>query len=263
MIKAQRPSLAKLAFEARAGAEWASHWLHRSKMREWPKAPGIPVILLPGLATNHWAMAPMRQALSGLGYHPYDWTLGFNTGPTLEGLDALAAQIKKISREHRQSVALVGWSLGGAMARAVAAKAPEHSRCVVALGAPLNRHLASHLDLLFSLLSTHSAADPRLFTWLEKPLKEVPLTSIASLDDGLLSWESSALPGNPLQETLFLRGVSHLGFPVHPYVLWLIHDRLRQEKGAWKPYRKRSAWDLEWKAPAKATAAWRAAIMGG
>ena len=263
MNSPQRPSLWKLALETRAGLEWASHWLWRTRLAQWPKAPGTPVLLLPGLATNQWAMAPMRQSLTDLGYKAYHWELGFNTGPTLEGLEALTKRVRALSKEHGQPIALVGWSLGGSMARAVAARAPEHVRCVVALGSPLNRNLASHLDSLFALLSQHKSTDRRLFRWLEKPLHDIPMTSIASVDDGLLSWESSTLPAITHQETLLLRGVSHLGLPAHPYVLWLIHDRLRQDPNEWKPYRGRKQWDRLWKAPKATTAARRAAIMEG
>jgi pimeloyl-ACP methyl ester carboxylesterase len=262
-MKPQRPPLWKLALESRAGLEWASHWLCRRRLAQWPKAPETPVILLPGLATNQWAMAPMRQSLIDLGYQAYHWELGFNTGPTLEGLEALTKHVRALSKQHGQSVGLVGWSLGGSIARAVAARAPEHVRCVIALGSPLNRNLASHLDALFALISQHKSTDHRLFRWLEKPMRSIPMTSVASVDDGLLSWESSTLPNTTSQETLFLRGVSHLGLPANPYVLWLVHDRLRQEPTRWKPYRSRSKWDQLWKAPATTTEAWRNAMMKG
>lgn len=261
MLIPQRPPLSKLAYEAKSCALWLSAFQLSRELKHWKRANGTPVLLLPGLATNQWAMLPMRQCLSTLGYQPYDWNMGFNTGPTKQNLDQLTRSIKALSKQHGEPVALVGWSLGGAIARAIAARIPKHVRCVVAFGSPLNRYLATHLDNLFALLSENAITDPKLFKWLEAPVPTVPITSIASVDDGLLSWQSSTLPKGPMQETIFLRGIGHLALPVHPHIIRLVHDRILQDPGTWKAYAGRSVKDKRWNAPRSATTRWQSAIM--
>ena len=212
MSSLTKPSFWKLALELRAGAEWASHFLARYSLPHWPRGKaGTPVLVLPGLATSDLAMAPMRQALQQLGHQPYAWEMGWNTGPNAQQLSALAKRVRRLAKRHRQPVAMVGWSLGGAMARAVAARCPDQVKCVVALGSPLAPTVASHLDGVFSALSGMHSNDPRLGKWMQGPLGQVPLTSIASIDDGLVSSQSSVLPRARRQETILVRGVSHLG----------------------------------------------------
>ena len=232
--------------ETLAPVEWAAHLAWRWQIGAWEKAPGTPVLVLPGLGMPDMAMAPMRAAMERLGYCPEGWGMGVNTGPSVGVLKQISQKISALADKHSQPVAVVGWSLGGAMGRAAAAHTVKDVRCVVAFGSPMGKRVESHLDGAFEILTGLAPNDKRFSRWMDKPLPGVPVSSIVSQDDGLLAWESGVLAERPLSETIVVRGISHLGMPAHPVVLGLIHDRLLQSPDQWKPYTPDGAWERAW-----------------
>lgn len=236
------PSAWLVPLEGRAVLEWAAHFAARPWMRELPRGDGHAVVVLPGLLTGDWAMAPMRDILSKLGYQVHPWRQGLNVGPSRQLLTRLTRHIKKLYEQTGQPVSLVGWSMGGAMAHVMAARHPEMVRCVVTIGSPLNglSH-QSNLSTVFEWVSGLDQEDPKLKRWLKGVLK-VPITSIVSRTDGLVSWESGVLEKHPRGETIQVLGASHLGMPANPAVLAVVADRLKQVPSRWKPYQNKSRW---------------------
>ena len=123
-----------------------------------------PVMLLPGFGAGHRAMQPMRAWLQRLGLQVEHWGLGGNRagldirhsladiGPTwtLEPIeryrgeagvsllaDRTTERVRLRSAELGSPVTLVGWSLGGTIAREVARDAPECVQQVITLGSPV------------------------------------------------------------------------------------------------------------------------------
>jgi pimeloyl-ACP methyl ester carboxylesterase len=247
------PSVLLMALEARAPLEWASHWLLRHRMKDWPQGDGHPVLVLPGLATNDVATAPMRDMLKVLGYKVYPWDEGFNTGPSPELLNKLASRVVGLSNEHDQPISIIGWSLGGVIARGLAADYPKKIRSVITMGSPIAYVPASNLEGLFELLSGMSSKDESPHEWVRRPTS-VPVTSIISKGDGLVDWQSGVVPPSATQETVEVLGVSHMGLPMHPAVMWVVADRLRQESGKWKPFVSPSGISGLWSSPHNAKA---------
>lgn len=242
------PSSLLLALEGRAPLEWAAYLVWRSRMRSWPRGDGHPVLVLPGLATNDLAMAPLRDTMSALGYQVYPWDEGFNTGPSPALLASLVQRIEDIYDAHGQPVSLVGWSLGGALARGLAAACPGKVRSVIAMASPLRKGAGSNLSGVFEWLSNFSPQDDCLHRWMNRPT-QVPISSIVSKGDGLVDWRSGVLPRHATRETIEVLGVSHLGMPVHPAVMWVVADRLRQDPGAWRPYQSPPGLAKSWSSP--------------
>ncbi len=229
------PSRLLLALESRAVFEWASLALAWPWLKRAPKGDGHPVLVLPGLVAGDASTWPLRKYLEELGYVPYPWQLGVNFGPRGETLPKLLARVRRIERKHGRKVSLIGWSLGGAMARGLGANLPDSVRNVITLGSPVQPHpRATNAWKVFEAVSGWRTDDPELHQ-LAQQQPQMPNTSIFSKADGIVSWKVSVAAEAPLSENIEI-AASHLGMGVNPMVLWAIADRLAQPEGAWKPF---------------------------
>jgi len=234
------PSPLLLALEARAFAEWSALLLGWPLLKRAPAGDGHPVLVLPGLVANDWSTWPLRRFLESRGFSAYPWELGFNVGPRDHIVRGLGDRVRALHKRHKRKVSLVGWSLGGAMARALACAMPEKVRGVVTLGSPLGGHpRSSNAWRIFEMVSGFDSDDPRLRAVLARHPK-VPMTSILSKLDGVVAWPMSLVPSHATSENIEVRA-SHLGMGVNPAVLWAIADRLAQAEGAWQPF-DRAGW---------------------
>ena len=232
------PSGLLLALEGRAVLEWAAYLAAWPLLGHAPRGDGHPVLVLPGLTAGDSSTWPLRRFIERCGYAAYPWELGLNCGPRDGTVRKLLARIRAIEREHGRKLSLVGWSLGGAMARVLAVREPERVRSVITLGSPLSGHAkATNAWRLFELVSGLSADDPRLRALMSRH-PPVPSTSILSKTDGIVSWTSSVIPRTRRSENIEVNA-SHFGMGANPAVLWAVADRLAQPEGKWKPFDRR------------------------
>jgi pimeloyl-ACP methyl ester carboxylesterase len=82
-----------------------------------PRGDGDPVMVLPGFATGDAAMALLRRYLAFLGHDARPWGLGRNDGDVPSLLPRLVAGVSALALATGRPVRLVGWSLGGYLAR--------------------------------------------------------------------------------------------------------------------------------------------------
>lgn len=236
------PSPLLLAFEGRAVLEWASlaasrNWL----LRKAPRGDGHPVLVLPGLIAGDRSTGPLRRFLGECGYEVYPWELGLNLGPVADTEQRLLDRVREICAAHAgRKLSLVGWSLGGAMARALAVSLPEHVRSVITLGSPLGGDpRATNAWRVFEWVSGLKIDDPALRKrLLAQPT--VPFTSIFSKTDGIVHWRLSMVPESRHSENIVVPG-SHLGMGANPAALWAVADRLAQPEDRWEPL-DRNGW---------------------
>ncbi|HEX6834272.1 MAG TPA: hypothetical protein VF132_12120, partial [Rudaea sp.] len=118
---AQPPSPFLLALESRALLEWGACAAAWPLLARAPRGDGHPVLVLPGLTVGDSSTWPLRKFLEGRGYAVYPWEQGINFGPRDGVVPKLVARLRSIARKHGRKVSLLGWSLGGAMARVLAA----------------------------------------------------------------------------------------------------------------------------------------------
>ena len=99
-----------------------------------PSGDGHPVMVLPGFLAAGGTTAPIRRFLVSKGYETFCWGLGRNLGLRASDPDfenRVAEQLAAIVRRQGRKVSLVGWSLGGVLARELARACPEHVRQVI------------------------------------------------------------------------------------------------------------------------------------
>jgi pimeloyl-ACP methyl ester carboxylesterase len=234
------PSALLMAMEGRAMFEWASFALSWPLLKTAPRGDGHPVLVLPGLCAGDNSTLPLRKFLAELGYAAEPWCQGLNFGPRDHVIKGLVDKVRAMQKQHKRKVSLVGWSLGGAMANALALRMPERVRQVVTLGSPLTGHpRGTNVSRVFELVSGFRADDERLME-LVNGEPEVPTTSIMSKTDGIVNWRMSLARESRIAENIEV-SATHLGMGVNPAVLWVIADRLAQAEGAWAPFVRSSA----------------------
>jgi len=235
------PSAWLLAGEGRAFLEWSALALTWPFLGRGVRGDGHPVIVLPGLMAGDTSTWPMRTFLDRSGFVALPWKQGLNRGPVDGMVKKLTDRILGIEREHGRKPSLVGWSLGGALAHALAQQMPESIRSVITLGSPLDGHPhASNAWRLFEAVSGMRVDDKQLRALMGVPAK-VPTTNILSKSDGIVHWRASMLPPSPHSEGIEV-SATHFGLGVNPLVLWMIAERLAQPEGQWRPFERRGPW---------------------
>ncbi|MFL0413522.1 alpha/beta fold hydrolase [uncultured Sphingomonas sp.] len=205
-----------------------------------PRGDGHPVLVLPGFSTSDRATAVLRHYLARLGYDVHSWDLGLNLGPRAIGREGekLAARVKEIHSATGRKVSLVGWSLGGMMARVMSRRMPEAVRQVISLGSPFaGTPRATNVWRIYELLSGQKIDDPVARAQLREGTTPppVPSTAIWSREDGIVSWRNCVEPFAANSDNIEVHG-SHCGLAVNPAVLYAIADRLAQPEDDWRPF---------------------------
>jgi len=216
--------------------------LHRRDKPYAMRAPehGLePVVLVPGFMAGDGTLGLMSRHLRGLGYRTYRSTMLANIGCTLDASEALERRIETIVERRGRKVTIVGHSLGGLMARGVAAQRPDLVDAIVTLGSPVLAPGAAHPVLLFDLRMLArlnrvglavmgedcTSGECARQSWGRARLALTPgvaFTSVFSRRDGIVDWRSCL---DPQAKTVEVR-TSHLGMAFDPVVLDVVTDAL-------------------------------------
>jgi pimeloyl-ACP methyl ester carboxylesterase len=207
-----------------------------------PRGDGHPVLVLPGFITTDMSTRVLRRFLTRIGYDARAWELGRNLGPKAIGREGerLIARLEEIHAETGEKVSLVGWSLGGMMARMLSRWRPDLVRQVITLGSPIvGDPRATNAWRAYQRLTGHKLNDPDTQAQIaESQLPPpVPSTAIFSRDDGIVAWQNCLEPEADTTDNIEVKG-SHCGLGVNASVLYAIADRLAQDDGDWKPFNR-------------------------
>ena len=196
---------------------------------------------LPGFLASGRSMQVMRNFLESWGYDAHCWDLGRNLGLSHK-YDVEALLDKRLQEVHARSgdkVSLVGWSLGGLLARELARRNPQHVRAVITLGSPIGDPKATNSWRLYEYLSNiqrrRCRAIRRRIATLRDPIEGVPMTALYSETDAVVAADIAKLPPGPMVENVGVRA-SHFGMGFNPAILYLIADRLRHRPRNWQRF---------------------------
>ncbi len=191
-----------------------------------PRGDGQPVMVLPGFGASDVSTHVLRQYLRYLGYSVRGWSLGVNRGNVRGLLPRVLGRVARQAEGMGQPVRLIGWSLGGVLAREAAREEPSLVHQVITLGSPIvggpKYTTAARLYRLqgVDLDAIEREIDARNAT----PIR-VPITAIYSRADGVVSWEACIDRRNPDVENLEV-AATHVGLGFAPEVFALIANRL-------------------------------------
>ncbi len=188
-----------------------------------PRGRGQRLLVWPGFGASNGSTSVLRTYLRSLGYRVDGWRLGRNGRDVLATLDELKNDLVKHSQEP---VTLIGWSLGGYLAREVARDCPELVEHVVTMGSPVvggpkyTSVAGAFQDGKVSLDEIEQMVDARY----AKPL-HVPVTALYSKADGVVAWQACIDERSPYVEHVEVV-TSHVGFGFDAQVFRIIADRL-------------------------------------
>lgn len=244
-IKAPRKSAMVLELRAAADFIRMSVPLVRAHLRHKPSIDVSPVIVIPGFGSDDRYTAPLRHYLGRLGYQTEGWQMGFNRAGTnmphtLADLsdrwnvkpqknyqgeasvpylcDQVRKHVERRSQELDSPVSLIGWSLGGYIAREVARDLPDRVDKVITMGSPTiggpkYTAAASYFRKLGMDLD-----------WIEKEIAdredrliEQPITAIYSKTDAIVSWQACIDHHSPFVEHIEVEA-AHLGMGFNPTI---------------------------------------------
>lgn len=188
-----------------------------------PRGDGHLVVDIPGWRAPELSGAPLRSYLRRLGYDARGWGFGTNTGDPRRDVERLAARVLELVDAAGAPASLVGWSLGGVIAREVARRHPDAVRRVITYGTPVAG--PAHTTVARFLGGGPSDVEEvtrRLDA--ESPIR-VPLTIMYSRRDGIVSWRACLDHASPQAEHVEVSS-RHIGMGVDPDVWAVVADRL-------------------------------------
>ena len=206
-----------------------------------PHGDGSAVILIPAFLCPNVYLTPLHQWLARIGYKPFFSGIGFNTEcPNLLIKGQLNAAIEKALARSGRKVHLIGHSLGGIIARAIAAQRPADVASVITLGAPF-RGAVAHAGILRAarmvrrrILAKHGAEVlPDCYTghctcdFLDSLRHAMPAsvaeTAVYSEGDGVVDWRYCK---TDRPESDFSVSGTHVGLVFNPSVYAIVAERL-------------------------------------
>lgn len=242
-----RPSLLHMFTEGRTLVELGAFGAALPFLKRAPTGDGHPVMVLPGFLASDLSTKPIRSFLKGKGYQAYGWELGRNLGTHIVGgeqtlSDKLINRVIELSVIHDAKVSLIGWSLGGILARELARIIPDCVRQVITLGSPFNGPHGSSpaAEGLFELINGNLAqSNPDVLQQMFTP-PPVPNSALYSKSDGVAHWQACInhhIEDHHQAENIQVRG-SHTGLGHNPQVVWIVANRLAQAESNWQPYKQ-------------------------
>ena len=210
-----------------------------------PRGDGAGVILIPGFLLGDLHVAELAHWLKRIGYRPYLSGIKFNADcPNLLIQRRLHATLDQAPRQTGGKVHLIGHSLGGLMARAIAGQRPDDVASVITLAAPF-RGTVAHRSVLIAaeavrrrILRKHGPeVQPNCFTgyctcqFLDALRRDMPPsvveTAIYTRTDGVVDWRY-CITQKPNAD--FDVPGTHLGLTFNPMAYSIIAERLTQSR---------------------------------
>ena len=205
--------------------------LNGRSLASQPRGNGEPVVVLPGFGASDNSTFVLRSYLGLLGYDARGWGLGRNAGDVRGYVLRMIELAQKLAAEHRIPVRLIGWSLGGVIARETARERPDLVARVVTLGSPVvggpkytlvaetYRRQGFDLDAIEAAVAERNRVPIR-----------VPVTAIYSRYDGVVAWRACVDEASASAEHIEVV-TTHLGLGFAPDVYRIIAQRLARGEG--------------------------------
>jgi pimeloyl-ACP methyl ester carboxylesterase len=206
-----------------------------------PRGDGSAVVLIPAFLCPDVYLTPLHQWLSRIGYTPVFSGIGFNAEcPNLLITHRLNETIDQALAKSGRKVHLIGHSLGGIIARAIASQRRNDVASVITLGAPF-RGTVAHAGILHAaamvrkrILAKHGPAVlPSCYTahctcdFLESLNCGMPAsvleTAIFTESDGVVDWHYCK---TDCPDADFSVSGTHVGLAFNPSAYSVIAKRL-------------------------------------
>ncbi len=183
------PALPLLMREAGSFAAMRAKASFAAPVETGVKGDGRPVMVVPGFLASDVATSRLRKSLNGAGFRAHGWGLGRNAGIKADLFERLDRRLETL--ELDQPLTLIGWSLGGLVAREYAKYAPDRVRKVITLGTPFSGDMrANNAWRLYEWVAGHKVDMPPIAA---TPHEKPPVETVAlwSRRDGVVAPHSA------------------------------------------------------------------------
>lgn len=188
-------------------------------LRSAPRGDGRVAVALPGWKAPELSTAPLRGYLRSIGHDARSWGFGINQGDVEAKRDQMVVKVRELADRTERPVNLLGWSLGGVVAREVARSAPESVHRLVIYGSPVvggPTHTAG--------VGTYDVDEVTRIRELQAHLDETdpvttPTTAIFTRNDSVVDWRA-CIDRYSTDVTTVEVGSTHVGLGIDPDV-WL------------------------------------------
>jgi pimeloyl-ACP methyl ester carboxylesterase len=206
-----------------------------------PEGDGSAVVVVPGFMLTDLYLAEFRRWLDRIGYRPYSSGIGINAEcPNILIKQHLVETVERAYADTKKKVHVIGHSLGGVLARAVASQMPDRVASVITLGSPF-RGVSVHplilraVDLVRGQIHDRNGVGvlPACYTgactcrFLESLVVNLPKsirrTAVFTKNDGIVDWKVCKT-GHRAND--FEVSGTHIGLVFNPIVYDLVAHRL-------------------------------------
>ncbi len=217
------PSRGRLVGELATALQPARLLLQGPRLAAAPRGDGRTTMLLPGWKAPESSMWPIGSYLDRLGHRTIAWGLGTNRGTVEAYRDQLLARVPAVVEESGRPINLVGWSLGGVVAREVARQLPDQVNRVVTFGTPaIGGPTYTIGAAAFGQEESTRIRELQEQMDTTEPIT-VPITAIFTRRDAAVAWRA-CIDRASTDVTMVEVASSHIGLGLDPDV-WLTAAR--------------------------------------
>jgi pimeloyl-ACP methyl ester carboxylesterase len=218
-------------------------------LRTLPKGDGHTIMTIPGFMGADGSTSQLRKFLRNRGYHAIPWGLGRN-GAEVRSQDIddflahrtatedeIAERVEAEFRDSGRKLTLIGWSLGGLYAVALAHRFPQWIRQVITLGTPYGDPRGTALYSVMGSIYNNEVQEEALQRWVAHTYSggalRVPVLALYSESDGIVGAGIARCEGDARYVTHVAVLASHVGFPFNPLVFAVIANHLAEPRQRW------------------------------
>lgn len=218
-------------------------------LKSLPEGDGHTIMTIPGFMGADGSTSQLRKFLNGRGYNAIPWGLGRNASEVRsqniddflvhrrETEDAIAARIEQEFLDSGRKLTLIGWSLGGLYAVALAHRFPQWVRQVITLGTPYGDPRGTALYSVMGSLYDNDVDEEALRRWVAHTYSggnlRVPVLALFSESDGIVGAGIARCQGDARFVTNMAVVASHVGFPFNPLVFAVVANHLVEPHERW------------------------------
>lgn len=186
---------------------------------------GERIILIPGWKSHETTMFPVKQFLKKVGFAPEYWGLGINHGYVEQYRDQLINRLKKDNTKEK--VTLIGWSLGGLIAREIARAFPEKIASVITYGTPVVGGPTHTIGAIVYEEEETKRIRELLVELDETNPIQTPMSIIYTKNDSIVAWSACIDTKSP-NATHYEVNSTHLSLGIDPSVWRIILNHLKK-----------------------------------
>jgi len=192
-----------------------------------PRGDGRRVVLIPGFTAPELSMQPLALYLRYLGYEASTWGLGVNGGAVDRLTQTFGQGVADMASRDDAPVTLIGWSLGGVIARETARLFSPAVREVITMGTPLIG--GPKYTSIGAIYARRNGLDMDEFEREVHARNSIglrqPLTVIYSKSDGIVGWQAARDVYNDHARNVVVRS-THFGMGASPTIWKIVANTL-------------------------------------